>query len=683
MREHGNALLRNLNHGALILRTEGFRSLIKRLFRVTRARLGSTNLCTDDLLKTGSQYATITELNGNKYEVIFFSIINWEFRYQRPQHIATRFANNGHRVFYISVDLRRQNSYVIRQLSDNVYEITLPFTENAAIYNAAIDKGFDTLTLALDSLFKDFRIQESIAFVEFPLWYPLVKYLKDSHNTKVIFDCLDDFSGFRGVRKDIDEVEKLLLESSHFCITTSRKLYEQHKNECDNIAIVGNATEFRHFNDPPANDLLKDIKKPIIGYYGAIAEWFDTETVEYIASQRPEWSIVLIGHSFGSDMHRLKKFKNIHLLGEKPYAELPKYLYWFHVCIIPFKLIELILSTNPVKFYEFISSGKPVVSARLPELLPFSDLVYLAHDKEEFLKNIDVALKEDDDDLVRRRIGFAKANDWDGRYQEINEYIKSTFPLVSIIIVTFNNFTYTKLCIESIYARTAYPKFEVIIVDNASTDGTREYLEELEGKRRNVKVILNQENQGFAAASNIGIKISKGEFVILLNNDTIVTRGWISGLIKHLIKNPQVGMVGPVTNAIGNEAKINVPYSDISDIELFADNYTSRNRGIVFEIPVLALFCVAMRRDIIERVGLLDEQFSVGMFEDDDYAMRMKQAGLKTVCTEDVFIHHFGRASFGKLKSQEYQRIFTENKRKYEDKWAMTWVPHRYRDGVM
>ena len=407
-----------------------------------------------------------------------------------------------------------------------------------------------------------------------------------------------------------------------------------------------NATEFEHFHHLMPNDLLKGIKKPIIGYYGAIAEWFDSGLIEYVASQRPDWSIVLIGHTFGSDIRKLKKFKNVYFLGEKPYGELPKFLYWIDVCMIPFKINELTLSTNPVKFYEFISSGKPVVAVRLPELLPYADILYLSKDKEDFIKNIETALKEKDKDLIGRRINLARSNDWDRRFDQICSCIKSVYPLASIITVTVNNIDYTKLCIESIFAKTAYPNYELIIVDNASSDGTCEWLQELREKHNNVKVVLNKENLGFAAAINIGIKESKGEYIIFLNNDTIVTRGWINGLTQHLMKTLGIGMVGPVTNSIGNEAKINVKYRDELSMELFAEKYTTKNKGIVFEIPVLALYCAAMCRDVMEKVGLLDEQFSVGMFEDDDYSLRIKRAGLKVVCAEDVFIHHFGGASF-------------------------------------
>jgi GT2 family glycosyltransferase len=223
---------------------------------------------------------------------------------------------------------------------------------------------------------------------------------------------------------------------------------------------------------------------------------------------------------------------------------------------------------------------------------------------------------------------------------------------------------------------------ELIIIDNASSDGTQEYLISLKNKHTNINLILNKDNVGFASANNMGIKNSKGQFIIFLNNDVIVTRSWVSRLIKHL-ENPEIGMVGPVTNNIANEAKINVPYNYPRRMELFAKRYTTRNMHKSFEIPVLALFCAALKRETIEKIGLLDEQFSIGMFEDDDYSLRLKNAGLKTICVEDVFVHHYAGASFNRLGTKRYLELFEANKAKFEEKWNIKWNPHRYRDGVI
>lgn len=256
----------------------------------------------------------------------------------------------------------------------------------------------------------------------------------------------------------------------------------------------------------------------------------------------------------------------------------------------------------------------------------------------------------------------------------------AAWPLTSIIVVTYNNLAYTRLCLESLLRHRGYPRFEIIIVDNASCDGTPDYLKSMAAAHPEISVILNPENLGFAAANNQGLARARGERLVLLNNDTIVPRAWLSRLLRHL-EDPQVGLAGPVTNSIGNEARIPVSYSDLFGIPAFvAAYYTAHPRPKRFDLQVLAMYCVAMRRDVFEKVGPLDEIFGVGMFEDDDYAHRVRLAGYRVVCCEDVFVHHFGETSFNKLKKDgRYRALFEENRAKFEKKWGMAWVPHTYR----
>ena len=255
----------------------------------------------------------------------------------------------------------------------------------------------------------------------------------------------------------------------------------------------------------------------------------------------------------------------------------------------------------------------------------------------------------------------------------------SEFPKISIIVVTYNNLAYTKLCLESIIENTEYPNFEVIIVDNGSTDATPEYLDSLQECRFEIRVIKNTNNRGFAPANNQGFEASTGRYIVFLNNDTIVTPGWLFRLYRHLINNPSAGMVGPVTNNIGNEAMVEVDYSDLIDINRYAVQRSAQFDGISFEIRVLALFCSMISRRLFQNIGGLDERYQIGMFEDDDLAIKISKAGLNCICAEDVFIHHFHGVSFKQLSDEENQRIFHENRKRFEEKWGISWQIHRTR----
>jgi GT2 family glycosyltransferase/glycosyltransferase involved in cell wall biosynthesis len=616
-------------------------------------------------------------------DIIVFPIIDWDFRFQRPQQIALQFAKDGHRVFYICTTFHTGKHPDIYSIHDGVYEVHLPGIPSVNIYqNRMSIQLADMILNSIASLRKEFGVIDAVCMVGLPFWRPAAFTLREKFGWKVIYDCMDYHAGFSTNTEEMSNEEYSLSRDSDLVMATSHSLFAKEVRVNPKCVLVPNATDFDHFHvsqsDMPHE--LKDLQKPIIGYYGAIADWFDSELISSLARANPRWSFVLIGSTFTADLKPLEGLKNVYLPGEKPYAILPRYLHAFDVCIIPFKKTPLTEATNPVKVFEFLSAGKAVVATRLEELQHYSDYVHLASGKEEWLSKIEQAMNDYSPERVSARVDFARNNTWEARYAQILQSIPPLYPKVSIIIVTYNNLKYTKLCINSIFSKTFYPNFEIVLVDNNSTDGTREYLEILAARNSHVTTILNNANEGFARANNKGITASTGEYIIFLNNDTIVTRGWITRLLRHL-EDETVGMVGPVTNFCGNEAKITVPYTKPDEIEEFAENYLrDQPEPSSFDIKVLAMYCLAVKRKTIEAIGLLDERFGIGMFEDDDYAHRMRLKGYRVICAEDVFIHHFGEASFGKLKeSGEYKALFEENKRRFEEKWGITWELHKYR----
>jgi len=260
-------------------------------------------------------------------------------------------------------------------------------------------------------------------------------------------------------------------------------------------------------------------------------------------------------------------------------------------------------------------------------------------------------------------------------------------PWVSIVVVTRENQPFLRLCLESVLVATE-ASFELIVVDNGSSDGTPAYLARLAERNANVHVIANAVNCGFAAATNQGAGTAAGELLVLLNDDTAVGPGWLARLIAHL-DDPDVGMVGPTTNRIGNEAQVDADYRTWAEFLRFADARARRHAGEAFEIPTLTMFCLAMRRSLYEEVGPLDERFEIGLLEDDDYSRRVREARYRLLCVEDVFVHHFGETSFGRLvASGEYAEVLEANRVRFEDKWGEPWEPYarrqsdRYRELV-
>ncbi len=265
---------------------------------------------------------------------------------------------------------------------------------------------------------------------------------------------------------------------------------------------------------------------------------------------------------------------------------------------------------------------------------------------------------------------LARERHWPIAAAATPDRLTEAFPRLSIVVVTYNNRDLNRLCLESVFARTEWPNREVVVVDNGSSDGTRELLAELARERPDLRPILFDENRGFPAAANAGLSAASGRYLILLNNDTVVTRGWATALLRHLAKDPGAGLVGPVTNAIANDAKVPVGYSDLADLPAWAARWVREHDGQAFPIPSLAFFCVAMRAELFDSVGLLDERFGIGMFEDGDYCRRVRQSGLRILCARDAFVHHWQMASFRRLGEDAYLRLFEENRRRFQEKWG-------------
>lgn len=619
-------------------------------------------------------------------DYIFYGVIDWHFRHQRPQHLALTIAKTGRRVFYISpsFNICGDSGFTYEKVSNDqeVYQLRLNMLSRDVIYGEELN---DEEVKFLNESFGKFcfwaGIENAVSIIQYPIWGRSA--LMTPIFSLNIYDCMDHHDGFSGDGKSLEKIEKDLFSAVDLVVTTSDFLDAKAKKNSTRTRLIRNGVEYEHFSQVFSEDSSDAFKGKRIGYYGAVAEWFDDELLLYLATNLPNYKFLIVGSDTAGVTQKLFRFKNVNFFGEKKYNDLPRFLNQVDICLLPFKVNELTLATNPLKIYEYLAAGKAVVATSLPECAQFGDLIKCASSKEEFLSCISSLDGAGSLPEVLRRQKFAEQESWKHRAEkllfEINELAreKNKINLISLIVVTYNNLGLTKECILSIQKNLNQSSYEIIIVDNCSNDGTQDFLTQLSLSGENIKLILNNDNKGFAAANNQGLEIANGEYLVLLNNDTYISSDSMMKMANHLRNNPNIGLIGPVTNNIGNEAKIEIQYDDMIGMELESKKYTYANFGRLQNLKNLAFYCVMMPREVYKIVGKLDEAFGLGFFEDDDYCRRVQKAGFLTVCAHDVYVHHHLSASFGKLKNDDRMTLFNRNKKIYEDKWG-AWSPHAY-----
>ena len=311
-----------------------------------------------------------------KSDIINFSLISWDFRFQRPQQLDIELSRLGYRIFYIEHEFisfsKPQDNFApiqVKKIDNNIYKIIISASRELFIYNDQPSENDKKIILAsIKNLINQANIINPIAKIDHPFW----SCIADELAMPIIYDCMDNHQGFPESGKDIQQLEKKLVSKSSINLVTSHYLQRQIELlNGQNVHLVKNAADWEHFSNQPKTipTELKNIPYPIIGYHGGLSDWFDTNILESSLQKFSQCSFVLIGKVENQKLEQLhRKYSNLYLLGEIPYLQVNRYVSQFDVAIIPFKLNELIKAVHPVKIFEYFACGLPVVSTNLPEL---------------------------------------------------------------------------------------------------------------------------------------------------------------------------------------------------------------------------------------------------------------------------------------------------------------------------
>ena len=622
-----------------------------------------------------------------KPDVFVLSIIDWDFRIQRPQHIA-RALSSDRRVFYVEMMMEREEP-AVRKIADNLWAVRLSMDGAGHIQPYSGEPDADRQAAWVRSFFEFCRFVDASPFkqivVQHPFWWNLVRHLPPEF--EIVFDCMDDITGFSNTSQAVIDLENDLLKGCDKLVVSSQYLFDKHRDKAP--ALIRNGGDINHFSAAaaagPAPSFLAgsgfEKREGTIdaGYVGAVAEWFDHELIRRTATQNPDIRFHICGDVTAPEPAALDDLDNVHLYGEVAYDDVPAFIRQMDVMTIPFKLLPIIHACDPVKFYEHSAMGKPTVSTRLPELMRAGELIYFAETAEQYGARIRDACAAGALPEYRDKLRlYAAENSWAHRGEEFDAAL-GRFAKVSVVILAFGDALWTGTTLQSLFdGGDHYPDLEVIVVDNGSDDATLAELRKTCASHPGVRLIENGENLGFARGNNAGLSAAAGEYVLLLNNDTYLAPGTIHAMVRHLRDNPGIGVVGPLTNNIGNEARLDVHYADMAEMIDVARSVTTGYRGVYSPVRVSAYFAAMFRTADLETFGLLPEEYGRGMFEDDDHCETIRKHGFICALAEDAFVHHHLSGTFSTIGGDEKRRLFERNRAVFEAKWG-AWIPHEYR----
>jgi len=352
---------------------------------------------------------------GNLPDVVIWAIIDWHYTKQRPQHLARNFAQRGHRVFYISGHFIDKESpgFRIECIDETkMLQVIYLHSTSPSIYPQLANPTLrEQLLAGLHEFVAWAQVGPVVSLVQHPFWFGFAESLP--HET-IVYDLMDHLEGFGVSAPDVLQEEERLLKKADLVVVTSKFLEQRARSMNRHVINLRNAGEYQRFAVRPAKIFEDAEKRPIIGYFGEIAEWFDIELVEKLAREQSRALIVLIGRDRIGARQKLSQYSNVVFPGEIAYVSLAFFLHAFRICLVPFKNTPVTIATNPVKVYEYLSAGKAVVSTNLPEIQEFDGLVTIGVSHKDFLEGVRNLMDVATDPIAERaRRQFASAHTWE------------------------------------------------------------------------------------------------------------------------------------------------------------------------------------------------------------------------------------------------------------------------------
>jgi glycosyltransferase involved in cell wall biosynthesis len=376
-------------------------------------------------------------------DIVYFALNRWDSMVQREQHLMLGLSRTR-RILFIDPPLSYLTTLLgkikgkrwafrsrLHRIDDKLLVYTPPAFPPFSQYFPCLNALHICLLISLTrGLLDKLSFKDYIVGIGRPFLADVIRRLNPRLS---YYDCSDEYAEFPGLKADtgmLREAEKELLRVVDLVFCSSEGLTKAKSRDNRNSFLLPNGVDrdlLRHrhavMDAPPE---MKKVRKPVIGYVGTIGEWFDFDTLISLAQNRTDWSFVLIGPLTSSHYSSLfQKASNIYWLGEKGFGELVRYMKYFDVCAIPFKVNEFTMKIYPTKFHQYLAAGKPVVSSPLPDLQAFKPWVDFYTDAKEMEEKIDRAIREDSEEKALERRTVASENTWGERVKSMIEILNT------------------------------------------------------------------------------------------------------------------------------------------------------------------------------------------------------------------------------------------------------------------
>lgn len=353
------------------------------------------------------------------FDIICISHVSWDCIWQRNQHTMTQLSKR-HKVIYCVPEMahmickyparRKPSSPMV--IGNLIYCKVIRLageSRSAFIYNF---NRFIT-EMELKRIAKKFGLKRPVLWFYFPFQENIVGNMGE---LLTIYDIQDNYTAFHWAPRKIAEMESQLIRNADVVFTGTHALLEKNKSNHKNITFFPCGVEFDHFSKTDLDkqpDDIKNLKNPILGYFGLIDIRIDPELLKFMAEKHPDWNIFMIG-PIDHSLFKKPDMPNLHFVGQKDYKLLPYYLQRFDVCLMPFAINDLTSKINPTKTLEYFASGKPVVSTAIPDMIKYySDVIGIANGKEEFVSLCEEAIAKSKRFDIVKGIALSKSKSWE------------------------------------------------------------------------------------------------------------------------------------------------------------------------------------------------------------------------------------------------------------------------------